>query len=141
MFRISVVRWSRRPGWYRNLISRATGRFGASRMNSGESSATRFDPSRFEIHSAEAATISGRFPAVHGAPVHVGAPEALGIRDLAAPDFGDPSRIEPGEIPVFWACGVTPQAAAMAVKPELMITHSPGHMLIGDIRDEALAVL
>ena len=57
------------------------------------------------------------------------------------PVFGDAVTIKPGEVPVFWACGVTPQAAAMAVKPELMITHSPGHMLIGDIRDEALAVL
>lgn len=86
---------------------------------------------------AEAATISGRFPAVHGAPVHVGAPEALGIRDLAAPDFGDPSRIEPGEIPVFWACGVTPQAAVMASQVPFAVTHAPGYMFITDMPDHA----
>lgn len=86
---------------------------------------------------AEAATISGRFPAVHGAPVHVGEPGALGIRDLARPDFGEPSRIEPGEIPVFWACGVTPQAAVMASRVPFAITHAPGHMFVTDVPDSA----
>lgn len=90
---------------------------------------------------ARAAAVTARFPAVHGAPVHVGTPEALGIRDLGRPDFGDPVSIRPGEVPVFWACGVTPQAVAMAVKPPLMITHAPGHMFVTDLRDEALAVL
>ncbi|MGH7360312.1 MAG: putative hydro-lyase [Candidatus Methylomirabilales bacterium] len=90
---------------------------------------------------ARAAGVTARFPAVHGAPVHVGTPEALGIRDLGRPDFGDPVTIRPGEVPVFWACGVTPQAVAMAVKPPLMITHAPGHMFVTDLRDEALAVL
>ncbi|MBI2081893.1 MAG: putative hydro-lyase [candidate division NC10 bacterium] len=90
---------------------------------------------------ARAAAVTARFPAVHGAPVHVGSPEALGIRDLGRPDFGDPVSIRPGEVPVFWACGVTPQAVAMAVKPPLMITHAPGHMFVTDLRDEALAVL
>jgi hypothetical protein len=64
-----------------------------------------------------AVQVSGRFPAVHGAPVHVGEASALGIRDLGQPDFGDPVTIRPGEIPVFWACGVTPQAVAMQAKP------------------------
>ncbi len=86
---------------------------------------------------ADAATISGRFPSVHGAPVHVGAPEELGIADLGKPDFGDPVRIEPGELPVFWACGVTPQAAVMASKVPFAITHAPGHMFITDIPDSA----
>ncbi len=90
---------------------------------------------------ARAAAVTARFPAVHGAPVHVGMPEALGIWDLGRPDFGDPVTIRPGEVPVFWACGVTPQAVAMAVKPPLMITHAPGHMFVTDLRDEALAVL
>ena len=90
---------------------------------------------------ARAAAVTARFPAVHGAPVHVGAPEALGIRDLDRPDFGEPVTIRPGEVPVFWACGVTPQAVAMRVKPPLMITHAPGHMFVTDLRDEALAVL
>ena len=86
---------------------------------------------------ADAATISGRFPAVHGAPVHVGAPELIGIRDLSKPEFGDPVRIEPGEVPVFWACGVTPQAAVMASGVPFAITHAPGHMFITDIPDSA----
>jgi uncharacterized protein YcsI (UPF0317 family) len=90
---------------------------------------------------ARAAAVTARFPAVHGAPVHVGMPEALGIWDLGRPDFGDPVTIRPGEVPVFWACGVTPQAVAMRVKPPLMITHAPGHMFVTDLRDEALAVL
>ncbi|MEE3664474.1 putative hydro-lyase [Brenneria sp. g21c3] len=84
---------------------------------------------------ADAATISGRFPAVHGAPVHIGAPEQLGIADLARPDFGDAVRIEPGELPVFWACGVTPQAAVMASGVPFAITHAPGHMFITDVPD------
>jgi len=87
-----------------------------------------------------AVQISGRFPAVHGAPVHVGDPAALGIRDLGKPDFGDAVTIRHGEVPVFWACGVTPQAVAMQAKPPLMITHAPGHMFVTDLRDEALAV-
>lgn len=86
---------------------------------------------------ADAAMISGRFPSVHGAPVHVGTPEEIGIRDLARPDFGDAVRIEPGEVPVFWACGVTPQAAVMASGVPFAITHAPGHMFITDIPDSA----
>jgi uncharacterized protein YcsI (UPF0317 family) len=85
--------------------------------------------------------VTSRFPAVHGAPIHVGAPDLIGIKDIAKPDFGDRVTIHPGEVPVFWACGVTPQAVAMAVKPEIMITHAPGFMFICDIRDEDLAVL
>ncbi len=77
---------------------------------------------------------SGRYPAMHGAPVHVGAPEALGIVDLANPEFGEPVEIEEDQLPVFWACGVTPQAIAMQAKPPLVITHSPGHMFITDRR-------
>ena len=73
-----------------------------------------------------AAEITARFPDVHGAPVHVGDPAALGIADLDAPDYGDPVELRDGEMPVFWACGVTPQAAAVASRPELMITHAPG---------------
>jgi len=84
---------------------------------------------------AEAVMISGRTPAVHGAPVHIGAPEALGITDLSRPDFGDPVEIRPGEVPVFWACGVTPQAALMASRPPFAITHAPGYMFVTDIPD------
>ncbi|THF48256.1 putative hydro-lyase [Allorhizobium terrae] len=86
---------------------------------------------------ADAAMISGRFPSVHGSPVHVGAPELIGIADISKPDFGDAVRIEPGEVPVFWACGVTPQAAVMASGVPFAITHAPGHMFITDIPDSA----
>jgi uncharacterized protein YcsI (UPF0317 family) len=78
--------------------------------------------------------ISGRFAQAHGAPVQLGQPEALGIVDLGRPDFGDAVDILPGEVPVFWACGVTPQAALMEAKPELAITHAPGHMFITDLK-------
>ena len=88
---------------------------------------------------ARAALITGRYPAVHGAPVHIGDPAAIGISDLARPDFGDAVPVKAGETPVFWACGVTPQAVAMNAKPPRMITHAPGHMFITDWRDEALA--
>ncbi|HMM19779.1 MAG TPA: putative hydro-lyase [Selenomonadales bacterium] len=81
---------------------------------------------------------TSRFPAVHGAPVHIGDPAAIGIRSVEQPDFGEAVTIRPGEVPVFWACGVTPQAVAMTAKPEIMITHAPGHMFICDIRDADL---
>lgn len=87
-----------------------------------------------------AVQITSRYPAVHGAPVHLGLPEEIGIRDLGRPDFGDPVPIEPGELPVFWACGVTPQAALMEARLPLAITHSPGCMFVTDLRDEELAV-
>lgn len=89
---------------------------------------------------ADAVRITSRYPSVHGAPVHVGDPAALGITDLSAPDYGDPVDIADGEIPVFWACGVTPQAVVAASRPELAITHSPGHMLVTDARDAAYQI-
>jgi uncharacterized protein YcsI (UPF0317 family) len=82
-----------------------------------------------------AVQVTERMPEVHGAPVHVGVPEALGITDVADPDFGDPVRFEDGDVPVFWACGVTPQAALMASKPPFAITHAPGHMFVTDVPD------
>ena len=84
---------------------------------------------------ADAVRISSRYPGVHGAPVHVGDPGALGITDLDRPDYGDPVEVRPGEIPVFWACGVTPQAMILASRPEFAITHAPGHMLLTDAPD------
>ena len=79
--------------------------------------------------------LTARMPAVHGDPVHVGDPRALGITDLDRPDFGDAVRAEPDDVPVFWACGVTPQAAVMASRPPFAITHQPGHMFVTDVRD------
>ena len=88
-----------------------------------------------------AVQITTRFPAVHGAPIHIGDPASIGIQDLSSPDMGDPVDVEDGDVPVFWACGVTPQAVAMSSKPPLMIAHSPGHMFITDMADEDLAML
>jgi len=88
---------------------------------------------------ARAVQITGRYPGVHGAPVHIGNPADIGIQDLEKPDFGDAVTIRQGEVPVFWACGVTPQAVAMQAKPPLMLTHAPGHMFITDLRNEELA--
>lgn len=88
-----------------------------------------------------AAQVTSRFPAVHGGPIHIGDPEAIGVSNIQQPDFGDAVTIREGEVPVFWACGVTPQSIAMETKPAIMITHAPGHMFITDIRDEKLGVL
>lgn len=84
---------------------------------------------------AIAVDVTRLMPAVHGAPVHVGDPAELGIDDLDRPDFGVPVEVRPGEVPVFWACGVTPQAAVMASRPPFAITHAPGHMFITDALD------
>ncbi|KMY23960.1 hypothetical protein ACU19_01190 [Actinobaculum suis] len=90
---------------------------------------------------AEAVQISGRYPAVHGAPVHVGDPDSLGIADLYSPEYGDaPVPLRPGEVPVFWACGVTPQAAIQASGVPFAITHAPGCMFVSDVLNESYAV-
>ena len=83
----------------------------------------------------KAVLITGQMPRVHGAPIHIGAPEAIGIHDLSHPDYGDAVTVREGEVPVFWPCGVTPQNAVMQSKPELVITHAPGHMLITDVKN------
>jgi len=88
-----------------------------------------------------AVQITSRYAWVHGAPIHVGDPSAIGIKDLRRPDFGDPVTTKKGEVPVFWACGVTPQAVVMKAKPDLCITHAPGHMFISDLLNEELAIL
>jgi uncharacterized protein YcsI (UPF0317 family) len=79
--------------------------------------------------------ITSRYAAVHGAPVHFGDPAEIGITDLARPDFGDAVEVLDGEVPVFWACGVTPQVAVTVAKPDVCITHAPGAMLITDLRN------
>lgn len=84
--------------------------------------------------------ITSRYPSVHGAPIHFGDPAAIGIADIDAPDYGDAVEVREGEVPVFWACGVTPQAAIERAKPPLCITHKPGSMLISDLPNSALAV-
>ncbi|MBW4644075.1 MAG: putative hydro-lyase [Goleter apudmare HA4340-LM2] len=87
-----------------------------------------------------AVEVTSRYYKAHGSPVHIGNPEAIGIRDLNKPDYGDAVTINDGEVPVFWACGVTTQTAILQAKPELAITHSPGHMFISDLKDEFLTL-
>lgn len=86
-----------------------------------------------------AVQITSRFPNVHGAPVHMGDPAQIGIVDLGKPDYGDAVDLQPDEIPVFWACGVTPQAVIAQARPEFCITHAPGAMLITDLLNHHLA--
>lgn len=88
-----------------------------------------------------AVQVTSRFPAVHGAPVHIGDPAGIGIKDINKPDFGDAVTINSDEVPVFWACGVTPQAVAMHVQPEMMITHAPSYMFVTTLKEEQIAVL
>ncbi|MEE4145784.1 MAG: putative hydro-lyase [Halieaceae bacterium] len=92
-------------------------------------------------NAIRAIQICTRFPAVHGAPVHLGDPGQIGIADLARPDYGDAVSVAEGELPVFWACGVTPQVALEKAKPTFAITHSPGCMLVTDLRNSQLAVM
>ena len=88
-----------------------------------------------------AVQVTSRFPNHHGAPVHIGDPEAIGIEDLSRAEWVRGPSILPGEVPVFWACGVTPQTVALASKPDLMITHYPAHMFLSDIPSEQQAIL
>lgn len=90
-------------------------------------------------NAIRAVQVTSRFPRVHGAPVHIGRPDLIGIADLARPDFGDPVAVLDDELPVFWACGVTPQAVVMAARPPLCITHAPGCMLVTDLLNQHIA--
>jgi len=85
--------------------------------------------------------VTTRFPSVHGAPVHIGKPGLIGIKDIAKPDYGDAVPVRDDELPVFWACGVTPQSVVATMKPEFCITHAPGYMLVTDLLNAELAVL
>ncbi len=91
--------------------------------------------------AVRATQVTTRFSATHGAPMHIGDPRAIGIEDINRPTFGSPLLFKKGEVPVFWACGITPQVVAMESRVEFMITHKPGHMFITDLRDAEVAVL
>jgi len=93
------------------------------------------------VDAIRAIQISSRFPSVHGAPVHIGDPALIGIADLSKPDYGDAVDIYKDEIPVFWACGATPQAALGNAKPSLCITHYPGYMLVTDLRNNDYSII
>jgi uncharacterized protein YcsI (UPF0317 family) len=86
----------------------------------------------------KAISITASMPRVHGAPIHIGDPSVIGIKDIHNPDFGDAVTINPGEIPVFWCCGVTPQSVVMSAKPPIAISHAPGHMFITDVKNSKL---
>lgn len=115
------------PMYRTNILCRPAGRFHGSMVVSMRP----MTPAQ----ALKATTISSRFPRAHGAPIHWGDPAAIGIQDIQQPDYGDVVDIFPGEIPVFWACGVTPQVALMQAKPPIAITHSPGCMFITDLKD------
>ena len=83
--------------------------------------------------------ITSRYPRVHGSPVHIGKPELIGISDITQPWAGDPTEVKADELPVFWACGITPQSVVLDAKPSLCITHAPGHMLVTDLKNAELA--
>lgn len=113
------------PMYVTSIETRASGPFGGPLVVSMRG----FSPA----DAIRAIAIADRMPLAHGAPVHLGDPGAVGIADLAAPEFGDPPVLEPGDVPVFWACGVTPQAALMRARLPFAITHEPGHMLVTDL--------
>jgi len=115
------------PMYRTNIPCRSAGKFSGPLVVSMRP----FPPEQVEA----AREITGCYPRMHGAPVHVGDPTAIGIGDLSRPDFGEAVTIRPGEVPVFWACGVTPQLALENARCELAITHSPGHMFVTDLRD------
>lgn len=112
------------PVYVTNVPTRPAGRLAGPLVVSMRAIPARLVPRAVEITS--------RYPAGHGAPVHIGDPAALGITDLARPDFGPSPVVEPGDVPVFWACGVTPQLVLPSVKAEYVITHYPGHMFVFD---------
>lgn len=115
------------PMYRTSQPARPAGRFGGQLVVSMRP----FRPEQID----EVVAITSRFPTMHGAPIHVGEHEQLGIRDLSRPDFGEAVTIRPGEVPVFWACGVTPQVALLNARCDFAITHSPGCMFVTDWRD------
>lgn len=86
----------------------------------------------------KAVNVTAAMPRVHGAPIHIGNPEQIGIKDIFSPDYGDAVTVNDGEVPVFWPCGITPQNAVMNAKPPIAITHAPGHMFITDVKNTSL---
>ncbi|WP_203362440.1 putative hydro-lyase [Bacillus sp. REN10] len=121
------------PMYVTNIASQEAGRFYGNMVVS-----MRPFPAHQVVRAVE---VTSRFPAVHGSPIHIGSPEKIGINNLAEPDFGEAVTMKEGEIPVFWACGATPQSVVMASKPEFVITHAPGHMFITDMKDCQYSVL
>jgi len=120
------------PMYRTNVATRSVGRFHGPMVVS-------MRPMK-PADAIRAVQITTRLPSVHGAPVHIGFPEAIGIKDIAKPDYGDAVPVEPGELPVFWACGVTPQSVIATARPPFAITHAPGCMLVTDLKNNQLAL-
>ena len=120
------------PMYVTDLETHAAGPFGGPMVVSMRA----FKPA----DAVRAIVLSERQPLAHGAPVHFGDPAAIGVRDLAKPEFGDPPVMEPGDVPVFWACGVTPQMAIRKARPPIAIVHEPGHMLVTDLPAEGAGI-
>ena len=127
-----IERGTNVPMWRTNIQTQRAGRFHGPLVVS-------MRPLK-PADAIRAVQITTRLPAVHGAPVHLGYPEAIGISDIAKPDYGDAVPVERDELPVFWACGVTPQAAIAAARVPFAITHAPGFMLVTDLKNAQLAV-
>ena len=121
------------PMYRTNIPCRSAGRFSGTTVVSMRPMKPK--------DAIRAIQICTRFPSVHGAPLHFGNPEDIGISSINSPDFGDAVTIRDGEVPVFWACGVTPQVAIEQARPPFCITHSPGHMLVTDIPNSHLAIM
>ena len=117
------------PMYRTNIMCRGAGKFTDSPM---VVSMRPFNKSQID----QVVEITRQYPGVHGAPIHIGDPSAIGIAELAKVDFGDAVQVKKDEVPVFWACGVTPQLAAESAKIPFMISHSPGCMFIGDLKDD-----
>ncbi|MGY6567851.1 MAG: putative hydro-lyase [Salinarimonas sp.] len=120
------------PMYVTNIPTRASGPFHGPLVVSMRA----FSPA----DAIRAIVLSDRQPLAHGAPVHIGDPAQIGIKDFDRPEFGDPPVVKPGDIPVFWACGVTPQMAIRNAGPEIAITHEPGHMLVTDVPAEGASI-
>jgi uncharacterized protein YcsI (UPF0317 family) len=127
-----IERNSNVPMYRTNIATQAAGRFHGPMVVS-------MRPMK-PADAIRAVQVTTRLPAVHGAPVHIGFPEQIGIKDITKPDYGDAVPVEAGELPVFWACGVTPQAAISAAKPPFAITHAPGCMLVTDLKNNQLSL-
>lgn len=128
-----VERGSNVAAWRTSIACTPAGRFAGPMVVSMRP----FSPA----DAIRAIQITSRFPGVHGAPVHLGHPHLIGIEDLATPHYGDAVAVLPDEIPLFWGCGITPQAVIAAARPDFAITHAPGAMLLTDLRNTALAVI
>jgi Uncharacterized conserved protein len=127
-----IARGTNVPMWRTNIPTRAAGPFAGPLVVSMRP---------FKAADAiRAIQITSRFPRVHGAPVHLGDPSLIGIADINRPDYGDPVEVLPDELPVFWACGVTPQSVIAAARLPFCLTHAPGHMLVTDLLNSRLSV-